>query len=267
MTQTQVLEQPEPQQHELPYLIDTHAHLDDLKFDADRDQVVQRARDANVGIVLVSTDLEAAERVIQLAAAHGLGCAAGIHPNSATLADSGLEKRLSGLIAANSVAAIGEIGLDYYRTSPRDVQLDVFQRQLALAVELKLPVIVHNRDATQDVLSALKKFPGLRGVLHSFLGNLDEAEQFLQLDLYLGIGGPITFNKNESLRETVASLPLQRLLIETDSPYLTPAPHRGRRNEPSYARYVAEKLAEIKGSSVAQIALQTTTNAQLLFGV
>jgi len=266
VTQAQLLVQPLAPPHDLPALVDTHAHLDDRVFDQDRDDVVARSRQTHVGIVLMSTDLNNAERVIALAKRHALTCAIGVHPNAATTADDTLESTLKERAQEAEVVALGEIGLDYYRDSPRALQHDVLRRQLALALTLGLPVVLHNREATHDLLSIVKEFRGLKGVFHSFMGNHQEADDILELGFFLGLGGSLTFKKNEPLRQTVRQLPLSSLLLETDSPYLTPVPLRGRRNEPAYVRHVAHTLAQIRGDSIERVASQTSANARRLFG-
>jgi TatD DNase family protein len=249
-----------------PHLIDTHAHLDDRQFDLDRDEVIKHAQQTNVDVILMSIHPGNIDPIISLARSCGYHCAVGVHPNATDLADDGLESLLKSKVDLPEVVAIGEIGLDYYRDNVTpDVQKEVLRRQLALALELDLPVVLHNREATSDLLGIIKEFSGIKGVWHSFMGTVEEAQSFLELGFYLGIGGPITFNKNEVLRETVKQLPIDRLLVETDSPYLTPAPHRGKRNESAYVRHVAEKLAEVKEMSIEAVAEQTTANARTLF--
>ena len=266
ITQTQLLEK--PQSYPPPRLIDTHVHLDDARFNLDRLDVIEYARQAGVSMVLMSTRLEDAPKVLELARDHGAKCAIGVHPNCADPLDDHLESKLESLSRFPEVVAIGEIGLDYYRdTAAPAQQHEALRRQLALAVDLGLPVVLHNRESTEDLLSILKEFPTLRGVFHSFLGDLAQAHSFLERGFYLGIGGPLTFKKNEPLRQTVRQLPLDRLLVETDSPYLTPAPHRGKRNQPAYVRYVAQMLAQIKGLAFEEVAQVTTQNARALFGI
>jgi len=249
-----------------PYVIDSHVHLDTKQFDEDRNAVMERATTNQVGMILMSIDLDNIEPVLSLAEQHQLECAVGLHPNSANQADDTLEDQLRAYAKHDSVVAIGEIGLDYHWDFVEPpVQHEVLRRQLTLALELDLPVILHNRESTEDLLNILKEFPGIRGVWHSFMGTVAEAELYLDLGLYLGIGGPLTFKKNEALRETVQQLPLNRLLLETDSPYLTPSPHRGKRNEPVFVRHVADMLAEVKGISLEEVAEKTTENTRTLF--
>jgi TatD DNase family protein len=164
--------------------------------------------------------------------------------------------------------AIGEIGLDYYRDlSPRSTQRDVFVKQIELANDFDLPVIIHNRESTKDMLAILRKHRPKSGVIHSFLGDIDLAREFMELGLCLGIGGPLTFKKNDILRDAVSQIPLDRILLETDCPYLTPVPYRGKRNEPVYVRYVAEEIARIKAIPVENVAATTTESARQLFGI
>ena len=195
--------------------------------------------------------------------------AVGVHPHEAKTLDEKLLSRLEDLAQDEHVVAIGEIGLDYYRDlSPRKVQRLAFQQQLQLAHKRKLPIIIHNRDSADDLLAILQKLsPPFQGVIHSFLGDWSLAKEFLSFGFQLGIGGPITFTKNVALCETVSRIPLERILLETDCPYLTPVPHRGKRNEPAYVRYVAQKVAEVKGISIEEVERVTVQNAVSLFGL
>lgn len=258
----------EPAVSSLPLLIDTHAHLDDQSFEHDAADAIQRARNSRVEVILMSTHISRIAEVLKLAERHRLHCAAGVHPNAAGQAGETLEARIREAASHETVVAVGEIGLDYYRDhAPRSVQHHALRRQLALAVELNLPVVLHNRQATPELMALLKEFPGIRGVFHCFMGDAQEAKECLDLGFYLGIGGPITFAKNQALRQTVRALPLHRLVLETDSPYLTPVPHRGRRNEPAYVRHVADALAALKELPIERVAAQTTHNACALFGL
>ena len=249
-------------------LIDTHAHLDASQFRRDHEAVVARAFSEEVGVVTVGVDLPSSETTVSLSRRYRfIWAAVGVHPHEAKTVDADVLNRLSGLVRSSKVVAVGEIGLDYYRDlSPREVQRRAFCEQLDMALELSLPVIIHDRESTADLLTILQKKGGVyRGVVHSFLGNRELAEAFLSLGFHLGIGGPITFPKNKVLRDAVEAIPMERLLFETDCPYLTPVPHRGRRNEPAYVRFVAEKVAEVKGVSTEAMAKQTTENARRLF--
>ena len=238
-------------------------------FDADRDAVLDRAREAGVGRILVpGVDLPSSRRAVKLAEAHPeVFAAVGFHPHDADKLGEKELKELRELAAHPKVKAIGEIGLDYYRDhSPRDVQRAAFRLQLDLAAELDLPVIIHNREAYADVMAALSEWNGNRGgVLHSYSGDRTQMSAALELGFLLGLTGPITFPKADEMRAVAASAPLDKLLIETDAPYLTPSPHRGRRNEPAYVRYVAQKLADARGEELQTVITQTGANAAELF--
>ncbi len=256
-------------------LIDTHAHLDFSQFDADREAVIHRAKEAGVGIIVnVGADLESSRRSVALAEEYdGLYAAVGVHPHEAKKLDGATLAALRDLAAHPKVVAVGEIGLDFYRDlSPRDVQRRAFRAQLAWAARLGKPVVIHDREAHDEVLSILADWvaeapSSRRGVLHCFSGDLAMARQAVALGFYLGVDGLVTYQNARKLPEIVAWLPLDRLLIETDCPYLTPHPHRGKRNEPAYLRLVAERIAALKEVSVEELAKATTTNACLLFGI
>lgn len=250
-------------------LIDTHAHLDSSDYNRDRAAVIAQAFAERIGVITVGADIESSAAAVKLAERYRcIWAAVGVHPHDAKmLAPSGME-RLRAMARQDSVVAIGEIGLDYYRDlSPRNVQRQAFVDQIELAGELNLPVIVHNRESTKDMLAILRKHRPKRGVIHSFLGDRSLAEEFIALGLYLGIGGPLTFDKNNILREAVAAAPLDRILIETDCPYLTPVPHRGKRNEPAYVRYVAEEIARLKEMTLQQVLHATTKTASTVFSL
>ncbi len=249
-------------------LIDSHAHLDDRAFRGDRAAVIAGAFSDGIGVVTIGSDLGSSRAAVRLAQRHRwIWAAVGAHPHGAKDVDDETLAVFEQLAGRDEVVAIGEIGLDYYRDlSPRDVQRRQFRRQLELAQRCDLPVCLHNRESTDDLLAILyERGRPLRGVVHSFLGNGATAEAFLGLGLHLGIGGPLTFPKNQALRDVVRAVPIERLLIETDCPYLTPVPYRGRRNEPRYVAYVADELAQLKGISIDEVARQTTANAVSLF--
>lgn len=250
--------------------IDSHAHLDDRAFDQDRAAVITRCADAQMGILTIGSSLHSSQASLRLAKRHRtMWATVGVHPHDAKVLDDETLCELKKLTQDKLVVGIGEIGLDYYRDlSPRDQQRSAFERQLALAIDVDLPVCLHNRESTDDFLSILKAAGSHhRGVVHSFLGDRELAESFMALGLYLGVGGPLTYPKNETLREAVRTIPLDRILLETDCPYLTPVPYRGKRNEPIYVSYVAQEIARIKGISVDNVAHETTSNAMLLFGL
>ncbi len=250
-------------------LIDTHAHLDSSDYNSDRAAVIARAFAANIGVITVGVDLASSEAAVRLAARHrAIWAGVGVHPHDAKTFDEEVERGLRELAREDKVVAIGEIGLDYYRDlSPRPVQREVFIDQIELANELKLPAIIHNRESTKDMLGILRRHRPQRGVIHSFLGDYALAQEFISLGLYLGVGGPLTFPKNEVLRQAVKDIPLDRILVETDCPYLTPVPHRGKRNEPAYVRYVIDEIARLKGIPPEEAAAATTENARRLFSL
>lgn len=259
-------------------LIDTHCHLNFHQFDADRAAVVERAAQAGVTRILIpAVDTESASQAVALAAEYaGVFASVGIHPNdTADFGDADLD-RIRALASAPKVVAIGEIGLDYHwDKSPKEAQWRAFEAQLALARELEMPVIIHNREASDDVIAILETWardlpPALRerpGVLHSFSAPQAVAERALACGFYLGFTGPITYKNADDLRQIAALMPLDRLLIETDAPYLTPIPHRGQRNEPAYVRFVAERIAALRRLPLDEIASATTANAARLFGL
>ncbi|MBE3552173.1 MAG: TatD family hydrolase [Kyrpidia tusciae] len=253
-------------------LFDTHSHLNDEAFSGDLAEIVERAEQAGVEAVVVpGYDLPSSERALELAHRFDiLYAAVGIHPHDASSADEAAMEKLRLLAKEDRVVAIGEIGLDYhYDHSPRDVQREVFERHIALARELNLPVIVHDREAHADTLEILKRAGAseVGGVMHCFSGSLAMAQECLHLGFYLSFGGPVTFKNARRPKEVAAQVPEERLLIETDAPYLTPEPHRGKRNEPAYVALVAEALAKIRETEPEQLALATRANARRLFRV
>ncbi|NLV90884.1 MAG: TatD family hydrolase [Firmicutes bacterium] len=252
-------------------MVDTHVHLDDRRFDADRDQVLQRAWQAGVAFVVnVGADAASSQAAVRLAQQEArVYAAVGVHPHDASSYSPQVEALLRRLAGEQKVVAIGEIGLDYYYdNSPRDRQREVFVEQIELALELDLPIVIHSRDAQQDTLEILRRYAGrARGLMHCFSGSYETAKVCLDLGYYLAFGGSITFKNARRLAEIVKQVPLERMLLETDCPYLTPVPHRGKRNEPCYVTFVAEKVAELKGIDVAEVASVTTQNAKDVFGI
>lgn len=256
-------------------LVDTHLHLDFEQYDADREQVLERARAADVGyLITIGIDAETCVNAILLAEQYPqIYAAVGWHPNSANEWTAVSPVALREWARHPKAVAIGEIGLDYYwKRVPKKVQQAAFEAQLAIASELKLPVVIHDRDAHEDTIATLRAWvrggsaPNPPGVLHCFSGDLKMARQALDLGFYLGVDGPVTYKKAQDLQELVSALPLDRLVIETDAPFLTPHPHRGKRNEPAYVRYVAEQLARLHNKTLDQVAEQTTQNVRTLFG-
>ncbi|MCT4606999.1 MAG: TatD family hydrolase [Marinisporobacter sp.] len=253
-------------------LFDSHAHLDDRKFDQDREKVLENARANGISyMVNPGADFESSVRSIELASKYTMIYAAvGIHPHDAEDVDDMTLALLKGLAKKPKVVAIGEIGLDYhYDHSPRDIQRDIFRKQIALAKEVKLPIIIHDREANDDVMHILKEEKAFDTgvVLHCFSGSAELARQYIKLGAYISIAGPVTFKNARKTVEVVEKIPLEYLFVETDSPYLTPVPFRGKRNEMAHVRYVAEKIAEIKGLSLEEVAHQTTENAKKFFGI
>lgn len=260
-------------------LVDTHCHLDFKWFDTDREAVIARAWDVGLDYILnPGIDLESSRAAVRLADSYPkIFAAIGVHPNDALSWDHRTKHELRCLASYPKVIAIGEIGLDYYRNrAPREQQKRVFIEQLSLAGELGLPVVIHNRMATEDVLAILSDWCkelesagstlwGRPGVLHSFSENLEVAHRVMALNFYLGIGGPVTFENAKALQQTLSALPLDRILIETDAPFLTPYPYRGQRNEPANVRLVAQKIAEIHHLPVETVAQQSTINSKRLF--
>lgn len=250
-------------------LVDTHCHLDLYHFEADREAVLARAREAGVGRILIpGIDLAQSRCVLALAEQYPeLRAAVGVHPNDAQSFGESALAELRELARHPKVDAIGEIGIDlYWKIAPLEKQHDAFRAQLQLAAELNKPVIIHDRDAHADVMSMLRDHAPPAGVvLHSFSGDVAMAEEAARLGFYLGVDGPLTYKKNDGLRAIFAAAPLDRILIETDAPYLPPQQRRGARNEPAYVRWVAEKLAEARGLALDDVARATTANAARLF--
>ena len=250
-------------------IFDTHAHYDDSRFDGDRDAVLAALPEAGVELVLdPGCDLPSSRAAAALAERYGhVYAAAGIHPeNCAGFQDADLAA-LRQLLAQPKVAAIGEIGLDYYweENPPRDFQQMEFRKQLALAEELDLPVIVHDREAHGDSLSIIREFPAVTGVFHCFSGSPEMAEELLKRGWYLGFDGPITYKNARRAPEVAAITPLERMVVETDAPYLSPVPVRGRRNDSRSLPHVIAKLAEWKGVTPEEMTRITCENGKRLF--
>jgi TatD DNase family protein len=267
-------------------LADTHCHLNFNSFDPDRPSVLERAREAGVLRILnPGIDLPSSNAAVKLAGdCPEVFAAIGVHPNDALTWSDSTAAELRQLCLQEKVAAIGEIGLDYYwQKSPADLQKEILRAQLCVAAETGLPVVIHIRDATRedrqamvDCLDILEEWQaGLSkqmnplannpGVLHSFSGNLEDARRAIAMNYYIGVTGPVTFPKSQVMQEVVREVKEDRLLIETDAPFLTPEPFRGKRNEPAYVKFVAEKIAAIKGYTYDHVCDLTTENAGRLF--
>lgn len=251
-------------------LVDTHCHLQDAKFDDDRDDVIARALDTVDWLVVIGDDLETSKAGLELTGDR-VHAAVGVHPYHAGEITDDAIVALRELARHEGAVAIGEIGLDYYKynETPRAVQQEALCRQLELASELALPVVIHNRDAHDDLADILGSFSrGLAGgVMHCFAGDEAFLERCLSWEFYISFAGNVTFPKAEELRRAAERVPLDRLLVETDSPYLAPQPVRGKRNEPAYVRHTADALAELKGVAPSQLGQATSQNAAHLFGV
>ena len=251
---------------------DSHCHVDEEAFDEDREEVLSRMKANGVTrCAVIGSDMETSRRAAAFAAAHsGVVAAGGFHPHEASrFRESNLDE-LREMYQKGRIRAIGEIGLDfYYDHSPRDVQREVCIRQMELAWELKAPVAYHIRDAHQEMLEIMKGMKArlTGGIIHCFSGSAEIAKEYLKLGYYISFAGPLTFKKAPRLQEAVKLVPKDRLLIETDSPYMAPEPVRGRRNEPANVRYVGLKMAELRGEKPEQVAAFTTENAMQVYGI
>lgn len=251
-------------------LIDSHAHLEMVDFDSDRNEVIGRAAKAGVDLIItVGTTLKDCEKAVLIAHQHETVYAAiGVHPHEVKDIDGTTYDGLRRLSKKEKIVAYGEIGLDFFRNlSPRDVQIRRFGEQLELAGEMRLPVIIHDREAHKETLEILKGWKGNGGVVHCFSGDYRMAQKCIDMGFYISIPGAVTFGKSEKLREVVEHIPITSLLLETDAPYLTPHPNRGKRNEPAYVIHTARKVAAIKGLSFEQIASVSSQNTRTLFGI
>jgi TatD DNase family protein len=253
------------------HLVDTHAHLTQEDFDGDRAEAVARAAGAGVAqIIAIGYSAATSEAVVRLAAGYpNMFAAVGIQPNDCAQASPGDWDAVVQLATSPKVVAIGETGLDrYWDYSPLELQQEYFDRHLRLAQQLDLPVVIHTRDSDAEVLAMLREAAArgpLRGVMHSFTGTSETAAECISLGMYISFAGMVTFKKNDALRAVAATIPADRILVETDSPYLAPQPNRGKRNEPAFVAHTARCLADVRGVELAEFAAQTTENAQRLF--
>jgi TatD DNase family protein len=258
-------------------MMDTHCHLNFERYDDDRHEVIQRAKEAGVSRVLIpAVDTTTAREALNLAEAYPgtIYAAVGVHPNSTADFDTDTLHEVEALAGEPGVVAIGEIGLDYYwDKSPVEKQKLSLRQQLRLAAELELPVIIHNREAGGDVIAILREWvetlpetlKARPGVLHSFSAPQNIADEALKMGFYLGFTGPVTFKNADDLRRIASTVPLDKILVETDGPFLTPEPHRGKRNEPGYIPHIVERLAALKQVSSGELAQHSTDNAERLF--
>lgn len=253
-------------------LFDTHCHLNDAAYAPDIYDTVLRARDNGTSrMCTVGYDLTSSKQAVEIAEQYkGVHAAIGVHPHDAETFNNEAADELRKLAQSRKVVAYGEIGLDYYRNlSPKEIQHKAFREQIALAKELKLPLIIHDRDAHGDTIQIMQeeKASQLGGILHCYSGSFEMARIVLKMGFYISIAGPVTFPNSLRLQDVVKFVPLGNLLIETDAPYLTPQVYRGKRNEPSYVRFVAEKIAELKKISFEKVAEQTTANAKKVYRI
>lgn len=251
---------------------DSHCHVDEEQFDEDREEVLSRMKENGVTrCAVIGSDMETSRRAAAFAAAHsGIVAAGGYHPHEASRFQEDDLNELRDMYRSGRISVIGEIGLDfYYDHSPRDVQRDVCIRQMELAWELNAPAAYHIRDAHQEMLEIMKSMKArlTGGIIHCFSGSAEIAKEYLKLGYFISFAGPLTFKKAPRLQEAARLIPKDRLLIETDSPYMAPEPVRGRRNEPANVRYVGLKMAELRGEEPEEVAAYTTENAMRVYGV
>lgn len=252
--------------------IDSHAHLDDERFDEDRERLIKSLKENNIELVLnAGADLQTSLNSVELSKKYDfIYASVGCHPHDSKYMNEDTMNIFKSLSKNKKVLAIGEIGLDYYYdNSDRDTQRKWFREQIRLAKELDMPYIVHDRDAHEDVLKIMKEehYSGSRGILHCYSSSAEMAKEFIKLGFYISLGGPVTFKNAKTPKSVAKEIPLSSLLIETDCPYLSPEPFRGKRNNPSYVSYVAEEIAQIRDISVEEVAEQTSTNFKKLFNL
>ncbi|TYS61766.1 TatD family deoxyribonuclease [Sutcliffiella horikoshii] len=253
-------------------LFDTHVHLNADQYEEDLQEVINRAQAEQVtNMVVVGFDRKTITRAMELVEKYDfLYAAVGWHPVDAIDMTEEDLAWIEDLASHEKVVAIGEMGLDYHwDKSPKDVQKEVFRKQIQLAKKVKLPIVIHNRDATADVVQILKEEDAkeVGGIMHCFTGSLEVAKECMEMNFFISFGGPVTFKNAKKPKEVVKEIPMEKLLIETDCPYLTPHPYRGKRNEPGYVRLVAEQIAELKELTIEEVAEKTTANAKKLFGI
>lgn len=252
-------------------LFDTHVHLNSDKYKEDLDEVIERALDAGVNLMaVVGFDEASNARAIELAQQYEfIYAVVGVHPSDARSATEAGWVKLRNQLKHPKVVALGECGLDYYHdTSFNDIQYEVFKKQLEIAKETKMPIVVHMRDSVADTYEMLLRYGrGLSGVVHCYSGDVQMMHKFIGLGFYIGLDGPVTFKNAHAVHKVAKEVPINKLVIETDGPYLTPAPYRGKRNEPAYVRYVAEKIAELKGLSYEEVCKITTQNGLKMYNM
>ena len=254
-------------------LFDSHAHINDEKFDEDREEVIQHLRDSGIDLMVnPGADMESSRSAVELAnEVDFIYAAVGVHPHEVEdMTEADIDELREMVKNNDKVVAIGEIGLDYYYDfSPRELQKKWFIRQIELANELGVPFVVHDRDAHGDTFEIIKKYkaPETGCVLHCYSGSLELAQEYIKMGCYISIPGTVTFKNNRKTVEVAEKIPMEWMFIETDSPYLTPVPYRGKRNDPSKVKYVAEKIAEVRGISYEEVCEATKANAKKFFKI
>jgi len=250
-------------------LIDAHAHLDDEAFDSDRDEVIQKIKETGMLIINAGSDMKTSKFSVELSQKHGfIHACVGIHPHEAAKVREDYLQTLKHMGEDKKVVAIGEIGLDYYYDfCDKQTQKKVFFEQLLLAKEVDLPVVVHDREAHRDTLEILQRSGIKKGLMHCYSGSLEMAREFMEMGFYFSFGGAITFKNAKKPKEAASKLPLDRIMLETDCPYMTPEPYRGKRNDPTKVGIIAEALAKLRGVSTEEVEEATASNARELFGI
>jgi TatD DNase family protein len=252
-------------------IFDSHAHYDDEAFNEDREEVIQGLKNKGViGVLNCGASIEGARMSVELSNKYDfIYSAVGIHPEHADMVNDKVIDELRNLARNPKVRAIGEIGLDYYyeENPSREVQKLAFKLQMNLAKELKMPVVIHDRDAHKDTLDILKEFPEVIGVVHCFSGSVEFAKECLKLGYYIGFTGVITFKNAKKVIEVAEVVPMDRILVETDCPYMAPTPHRGKRNQSDYIKYIIEKISEIKGKTIEEVEELTVFNIKELLKI
>lgn len=252
-------------------LIDSHAHLDDKRFDLDREYIIENLEKNGIELVInIGADMVSSKKSLELARRYrNIYAVVGVHPHSAKeIRDENL-KEIENLAKDSKVVAIGEIGLDYhYDNSPRDIQRRYFRDQIRLAKKLDMTIVVHTREADEDTLEILREEArGLKVVIHCFSSDRAQLKEYLDLGFYIAIGGPVTFKNADELKEAAKIVPLEKLLVETDAPYLAPHPYRGKRNEPMFVKHTAEYIAKLKDIPVEDLIIQTNKNTKEVFAI
>ncbi|MGL5051123.1 MAG: TatD family hydrolase [Fusobacteriaceae bacterium] len=250
-------------------LVDTHCHLDNSQYDYDRENILKEIEENMEFVVNIGCDEKSSKKSLELAKKYkNIYATIGIHPTDiAKIFTNDDYETLKNMAKEEKVVAIGEIGLDYHwMTQPEEVQKNWLRKQMELAKELNKPVVIHTREAIADTVEILKEFPEVKGILHCYPGSYETAKEIME-NYYFGVGGVLTFKNSKKTVEFVKCIPLEKIVIETDAPYLTPEPYRGKRNHPEYVKFVVQKIAEIKGISYEEVLETTTNNAKKIYGI